>query len=140
MIVVDTNVISYALIEGDRTDAARQVATSDPKWTVPVLWRHEFLNVLATAVRAKILSADQAADVWRSALKMLRASESPADFLSALQLAIEENVSAYDAQYISLARTLGVQCVTEDKRLLKTFPETAISMEVFCAQARQRQV
>ena len=49
MIVVDTNVIAYVLIEGDKTALAQQVAKKDPDWKVPPLWRHEFLNVLATS-------------------------------------------------------------------------------------------
>ena len=32
MIVVDTNVISYLLIAGDRTEACRKVLQKDPSW------------------------------------------------------------------------------------------------------------
>jgi len=48
-----------------------------------------------------------------------------------LTLAIEKNISAYDAQYITLAKELGVYCVTEDTRLLKKFPNLTISMKNF---------
>lgn len=132
MIVVDTNVIAYALIEGDKTALARQVAQKDPEWRVPPLWRHEFLNVLATAARAGVINARQAARLWRTGLGLLLQAERNVDGATSLKLAIEDGISAYDAQYIALAHSLNTHCVTEDKRMLKTFPATAISMEAFC--------
>jgi hypothetical protein len=44
---------------------------------VPALWRSEFLNVLATAARARVLTPDQAHDAWHVAqvgvaLRMMR--------------------------------------------------------------------
>ena len=44
MIVVDTNLVSYLLIEGKRTVEARQVRQRDPDCVLPPLWRGEFLN------------------------------------------------------------------------------------------------
>ena len=52
MIVVDANVIAYRFIVGEKTGLACQVQEKDADWVVPALWRHEFLNVLATAARA----------------------------------------------------------------------------------------
>ena len=132
MIVVDTNVIAYALIEGNKTALAQQVAQKDPDWRVPSLWRYEFLNVLATAARAEILDAQQAERLWRTGLSLLLQAERDVDGITSLKLAIEGGVSAYDAQYIALAHSLNTHCVTEDKRMLKVFPTTAISMEAFC--------
>ena len=60
LIVVDTNVICYALISGDKTDLALQVDKQDASWNVPLLWRHEFLNVLATSIRAGVIYVKQA--------------------------------------------------------------------------------
>ena len=52
--------------------------------------------------------------------------------VAALRLAVEYGISTYDAEYISLALDLQVRCVTEDSKLLTTFPETAVSMAAFC--------
>ena len=48
-------------------------------------------------------------------------------------LATENRISAYDAQYIALARQLQTVCVTEDQRLLKTFPALTRTMQAFAA-------
>jgi len=52
--------------------------------------------------------------------------------LLALELAARHNVSAYDAQFMALAVTLGVRCVTQDRALLRAFPRIAVSMRAFC--------
>ena len=132
MIVVDTNVIAYVLIAGDKTALAQQVAKKDPDWKVPPLWRHEFLNVLATSTRAAVIDAQQAEALWHKGLDLLVRAEREADGIASLKLAIEHAISSYDAQYIALAQSLETQCVTADKRMLKTFPGTAVSMKAFC--------
>ena len=63
---------------------------------------------------------------------MLASSTKPVDMLLALELAARHNINAYDAQFMALAVTLGIRCVTEDRALLKAFPEIAISMRGFC--------
>ena len=123
----------YALIEGDKTVLAQGVARKDPNWVVPSLWRHEFLNVLATCTRGNVFDAHQAEGLWHRALDLLVRSEQAVDGGAALALAVEHSITAYDAQYIALARGLGTQCVTEDRRLVRTFPDTAILMASFCA-------
>ena len=99
---------------------------------MPQLWRHEFLNVLATVAREGIISGRQADALWLSGLDLLRPAEHEIDGSEALALAIEYGVSAYDARYVALARSLGTMCVTEDRRLRNAFPETAVSMKAFC--------
>lgn len=42
-----------------------------------------------------------------------------------LALAERSGCSAYDCEYVAVARRLDVALVTEDRRLLKAFPETA---------------
>ena len=51
MIVIDTNVVAYLLIEGERTSACRRAFAKDPEWCAPFLWRSEFRNVLTMHMR-----------------------------------------------------------------------------------------
>lgn len=48
-----------------------------------------------------------------------------------LDLAVSSGCSAHDAEFVVLARELGVSLVTLDKKLLDKFPETAVSPERF---------
>ncbi len=45
MIVVDTNVVAYFLIDGPQTPNAEHALIKDPDWFAPPLWRSEFHNV-----------------------------------------------------------------------------------------------
>lgn len=53
------------------------------------------------------------------------------DMEAALALATANRISAYDAQYIALAQQIQTVCVTEDRRLLRTFPTLSRQMHAF---------
>jgi len=128
VIVADTNLVAYLLIDGDRTLSARQLWQQDPDWHLPVLWRHEFLNVLASYARHSQAPIADIQELWRLALNLFTDKEHEADMEDAVQLAISYRISAYDAQFVSLAQTLGTILVTEDRQLLKQFPEHTRSL------------
>ena len=134
MIVVDTNIIAYLFLVGEKTSLAQAARQQDPEWIVPALWKHEFLNVLATYIRRKGITKKVAEDVRQRAFQLLAPAEREVDMRLALEIAARYRVSAYDAQYIALAQDLKVLCVTEDARLLKTFPTVARSLAEFCHQ------
>ncbi len=133
MIVVDTNVITYLIIKGEKTALAQQAYRQDSTWLVPRLWRHEFLNVLATFVRHNGASLDEAIQLWQRATLFFESREQEPDMESALELAHVHKISAYDAQFAALAIELGLPLVTEDRQLLNAFPQTAQSLAEFCA-------
>ena len=133
MIVVDVNIVAYFLIEGEKTSSARDLLRRDPDWRLPVLWRHEYLNVLATFARKGGATIAEAQSLWRRGIELLGPREQSVDMESALVLATENRISAYDAQYIALAQKLQTICVTEDQRLLGTFPTLTRTMQAFGA-------
>src|SRR5437016_13423738 len=98
MIVVDTNIVVYALMEGPLTPLAVRLREYDPEWHVPTLWRHEFLNVLASYGRAGWADAARLVSLWRQTVKTMMHSEHSVDMEKTLELAVRHRISAYDAQ------------------------------------------
>ncbi len=131
MIVADTNLVSYLLIEGERTEEARRIWRRDSGWMLPPLWRSEFLNVLAVSVRTSLLSADQARAGWRRAANLFRSSELEPDGSAVLDTAIRLAISAYDAHFVVVAEELGAKLVTNDRQLLDRCPGQTVSMDDF---------
>ncbi|MFZ5557575.1 MAG: type II toxin-antitoxin system VapC family toxin [Pseudomonadota bacterium] len=131
MIVVDVNVVAYFLIDGEKTASARNLLRRDPDWRLPPLWRHEFLHVLATFAREGGATTAEAQRLWQQGIELFGPGEESVDMEAALALAIANRISAYDAQYIALARQLRTVCVSEDRRLLGTFPTLSRAMQAF---------
>lgn len=128
MIVVDANVVAYAFLEGDKTPLARALKERDPDWRVPRVWREEFANVLAVQVQAGRLKREQARGLLVAALDVLLPGESETDPGAAFELAMAKGISAYDAQYLALADTLGARLVTEDGALRRAAPARTASL------------
>lgn len=131
MIVVDTTVIAYLLLPGNRSSVARDVLRADPDWRAPLLWRSEFRSVLATRLRSGALALEAALDLMARAESLLRGGEHHLASERVLRLAAESGLSAYDCEFVALARTLGTRLVTGDDRYGERFPEGAVTMERF---------
>jgi predicted nucleic acid-binding protein len=132
MIVVDVNVVAYLLLAGDKTALAQQAWAIDSNWRVPMLWRHELLNVLATYVRNGGAAAEDAVAVWRQAITLLGGKEEQPAMEQALLLAAEHQISAYDAQYVTLALTHNLPLISEDRALQRKFPQVVRSLQEYC--------
>jgi predicted nucleic acid-binding protein len=117
MQVVDTNIVAYLLLQGDRTAAARALFARDPDWHSDSFVLVEFSNVLATTVRARSLSVAQAREALSQAEQLLEARLLPAAHDASLATAGEFGISVYDARFLVVARTLGTRLVTEDAKL-----------------------
>lgn len=131
MIVVDTNIIAYLLINGVQTATATAVARKDPEWAGPWLWRSEMRNLLTLYVRRGVFSRRAAVLIMEEALISLLDREFDVDSARVLELAEASGCSGYDCEFISLAEKLNVPFVTSDKKLLAAFPEIAVSMKAF---------
>lgn len=131
MIIADTNLIAYLLIDGDFTPAARAVWLRDPEWRMPPLWRAKFLNVLWVSVRAGVLDEAKALTAWRRATALFPKAEIEPGGEEVLTAAVRDGLSADDAHFVVLAERLGVKLVTSDKVLLKARPDLAVGMQQF---------
>ena len=121
MVVVDTNVLAYLLIEGDRTTEAQALFAKDSDWRSEAFVLVEFSNVLTTYRRMGALSGLQTGSLLAEAAKRLRELLSVPN-LQALRCAERFAVSAYDARFLAVANTLGVKLVTEDVKLRAAAP------------------
>lgn len=128
MIVVDTNVVAYLYLPGEYTPAAEALLERDSNWAAPVLWRSEFRNILAGYLRRGSLSFEQAHGIQREAENLLAGAEYEVDSLGVLELVRESDCSAYDCEFVALARTLGTKLVTMDAKLLRAFPGIAVAL------------
>lgn len=131
MIVVDSNTIIYLHIHSEKTAFALRALQKDPSWVAPPLWESELRNVLAGYIRRHILKLDDAKQIMKSALQTMEGREilPPSDLV--LDLVSESDCSAYDCEYIALARHLNVKLVTADQKILRNFPEIAIDLSAF---------
>jgi predicted nucleic acid-binding protein len=131
VIIADTNLVAYLIIEGEHTESARHVWERDPDWRIPPLWRSEFLNVLATTVRAGVINEEQALVAWRNAQSLLGRAEREPGGENVLRTALKLGISAYDAQFVVLAEELRSTLVTGDRKLRQACPGIALSIAEF---------
>ena len=128
MIVVDSNIVAYLYLPGDRTASAEALLEQDPDWAAPVLWRSEFRNILAGYMRRKTITSDQACSLQSEAESLLAGAEFEVDSSAVLELVRDTDCSAYDCEFIALAIKLNTQFVTVDKKLLREFPTRAVAL------------
>lgn len=129
MIVVDTNVLAYAVLPGERSMTVQALAERDPHWLAPSLWRWELRNVLATAMRVRRLPLSDALAAFAAAEELVEDAGMEASIEDCLRVAARGRVSAWDAEFVFVAEALSVPFVTADRRLCKAFPECAVALE-----------
>jgi predicted nucleic acid-binding protein len=134
MIVVDTNIIGYLYLTSDNSWLAEQALLKDPLWSAPLLWRSELRNVLALYIRKELLSLVEAQQVMEEASSLMRDREYEVTSYQVLNLAAASSCSAYDCEFVALAKDLDVPLVTTDKQILKQFPGNAISLEAYVSE------
>lgn len=128
MIVVDANILAYLAIPGEHTQAAQSLVTGGQECIAPGLWRSELRNVLVGYMRRGELLLDEAAALLTVVEEAMSAREFESDSFSVLTLADRSDCSAYDCEYVALAKQLGVKLVTVDHKVLRAFPEAAVPL------------
>jgi predicted nucleic acid-binding protein len=125
MIVADTNTIAYLYLPTEQTDDVLALLHKDPHWVAPLLWRSEFRNVLALYIWKNIIDLNTAIAMQSQAEQQLADNEYTVNSMDVLTLASETGCSAYDCEFVSLAKALNLTLITGDKKLLQSFPGTA---------------
>jgi predicted nucleic acid-binding protein len=127
VVLVDTNVLAYLMLEGDRTSAAQELFERDADWRSEAFIMVEFSNVLTTYVRTKVLSRDQGLKLLAGAEKLVPVLTSVQN-ARALEVATQFGISAYDARFVALAIQMKVKLVTEDAKLRAAVPSWTVSL------------
>lgn len=129
MIVVDTNLVAYAVLPGERTEDALRVAELDSDWVAPALWRRELRHVLATVMRVRHLPLGRALAAFEAAEQLVTDATIEPSTEECLRLAARGRVSAGDAEFVLVAEALGLPLVTADRRLARAFPGRVVPLE-----------
>ena len=127
VVVIDTNILAYLLIEGDHTREAQALLAQDPEWHSEAFVLIEFSNILATYQRIGDLSRAQAERLLNEAeTRMQGLINLP--HATALRTAQKFLVSAYDARFLATAENLDTRLVTEDTKLRAAAPSLTQSL------------
>jgi predicted nucleic acid-binding protein len=129
VLLIDSNILAYLLIDGVHTEGVRRLAQRDSAWQSESYILIEFTNVLTRYMAADILGLTEVQKLFSEADQIIGTSLHTASHLDALALAAEFKVSAYDARYLAVAQTLGQKLVTEDKKLRAAAPKLTQSVE-----------
>jgi predicted nucleic acid-binding protein len=125
VIVVDTNVLVHFTFETPESLSARALFKTDPNWYAPYLWRSEFRNALALKIRHVNLPLLEAIELARLAQEQMFDRERFVDPIAVLDLVASSTCTAYDCEFVALARELRVPLITTDKQILRDFPQVA---------------
>lgn len=129
MVVVDTNIISYLYISGERSRQAERLLSIDSHWSAPVLWRSEFRSVLSRYLRNNYLNLVEVLHIIQQAELLLGDHEYELPAAPIMQLVNSSTCSAYDCEFVALAQYLDVPLITADKKILREFPGFAKSID-----------
>ena len=131
MIVVDTNIIGYLFLTSSKSSLTEQALQKDSLWAAPLLWRSEMRNVLALYIRKGQLSLADAQQIMKEATDLMQSQEYEVTSNQVLELVNISTCSAYDCEFVALARDLNVSLLSVDRQILNNFPDTALTLETF---------
>jgi predicted nucleic acid-binding protein len=126
-LVVDTNVVAYFLLGTQKFVAeTREFWKEADELIAPALWEAELANVVWMAVRSKVITREQATSKLMLAGRLgIRSINSRTVWHGALNRALDSGVAVYDTLFVELADREGIQLVTFDDKIIKSFPKIA---------------
>ena len=126
MIVVDTNVMVRFVVGGRRGADAARLFLRNPEWAAPMILMSELTNVLLGFVRRGSMTRDQAKAMCDDAATVLGPRVVSVSADQVMDVALECGLTAYDAEFVVVARELGVRLATGDRAILKGAGDVAI--------------
>ena len=136
MIVVDTNILVYFYLPTELSELTDELHQIDPYWVAPKLWKSEFLNAVSLYLRKNLIDYPQALQIVNESSMRMNENQFEVDMRKVLSFVHQSSCSSYDCEFVSLADELGVPLITNDGRILKNFPDIAISPEAYIGSSR----
>jgi predicted nucleic acid-binding protein len=124
----------YLLIEGEHTAQAELVWTKDSAWVAPKLWRSEFRSIVALYLRQGYMSLEDAQQLVNEAEALMQGKKYEITSEQVLTLVSKSHCSAYDCEFVAIAKALNVPLTTSDRKILTEFSDVAFSMQDFVRQ------
>ena len=85
---------------------------------VPPIWKIEVANALGKAVTRRKVSLERAKEIWEELAQLPISETSTAyDVPTLMELAVQHNISVYDACYLQDARAQSLPLATNDHDL-----------------------
>ena len=128
MIVVDTNVMVRLVVGGEGGADAARLFEREPEWAAPGILMSELHNVLVGFVRRGAVTPEQAKAMSDDAAVVLGDRLASVSGRQVIDVALECGLTAYDAEFVALARTLGVPLATLDNAVLDGAADVAVSL------------
>ena len=128
MIVVDTNVMVRLIMGGEGGADAALLFERETEWAAPSILMSELCNVLVGFVRRGAVTPEQAKAMTDDAAVVLGDRIASVPGHQAIDIALECGLTTYDAEFVALARALGVSLATLDNAVLHGAADVAVSL------------
>lgn len=133
MIVADSSVVFALVVPRDAYHSLALAARrKDADWHAPDLCRSEFRSVAAGHLRRGEPLSNVLAGAANAELAVQAHHVTDQEVFAVIH---ESPLSAYEAEYVALARRLGCFLVTTDKQVLDHYPNLAIRLQDFADAA-----
>ena len=131
MIVVDTNVMVMLVVGGPGGAEAARLYVQDKDWAAPPILKSELRNVLIGSVRRGAMPRHEAVSMMDHASLVLDDRVVDASHSDVIEVALNCGLTAYDAEFVVVARLLGVSLATADRAILRSAPDVAAPLSAF---------
>jgi predicted nucleic acid-binding protein len=128
LVLIDTNVLAFLVLEGPQTAAARALLGKDDDWRSESYVLIELTNVLTTTMRVRGLSMKTAQKAFSAAREAIEPGLVSIRHEDAITYAHRYDVTAYDARFLVTAHKLGIKLATEDTKLRRAAPKLTQSI------------
>jgi len=134
--VLDASVTAAWLLPDEATEQTRRlyamIRRDQVEPQAPNLWQWECANIIANGVRRGRIPTDAVEGLWAVLEAVRHRVElhelAPPQHKAGLGIAMDAGLSAYDAGYVWLARSLNLPLATFDKKMLVAAPSCGVEI------------